>query len=750
MAKKAEATLLLKVKTTGAKALGGIKKGFQSIGKSAAVTFAATGALLATAISKFKVQELAINSVEAALKNQGLPVEELSNKYQKLASAIQKRTTAGDEEILQGLALVQGFAGQLEITEELTQSIVDFAAAQKIDLKSAFSLVGKSIGGPTNALARYGIEMDTSATNAQKMALITGKLTEKFGGQAAAAADGLGALDQLSNTFGDLFEVIGKELAPVIVFVAKKLKSFIEIVQENKQLVKFVAILGTVIGVLAGVAAGIAGTIAVFNPLTLAVVAVIAAVTALAITFEDDIVSMQTIAFGVFGAIEAFIVNFVKNATSMFGGLGDLLAGVFTFDMDQIKKGIADIGSAIDDTTNQIIGGFVKEEKARANHLVNIKALEEKNIKEIEAKKKISIGKVASVEKAKIIELQLAEKKAADKAAIDLEKNIKRSRDKIRAQIEADDKAFQEQQKAEQDQILADQEAEQAESAARTGEIINGALSGGFQGGAQAGVAALGEIFLPGFGGAIGQAFGLLTQSTDEFANTLNQMLSVEFIDNLHDNMIVLIETIVEKLPEIVQALIRSILAHSPQIAIALAKAVTDPEFIAALIKAIFQGFGEGVKLAVTSIKNEIQNALTFPFPPWLKTLKEIVQKISSIGGGGGGVIGKIGSAIGFNDGGIITRMAGGGVVDNTLISATPGEAILSQQAVADNPGAVNDLLQGRSPQGQGGGTVINLTVNGGMLGDEQSARQLAQAIDSELLKLRQGNESLAFDSAVV
>lgn len=50
---------------------------------------------------------------------------------------------------------------------------------------------------------------------------------------------------------------------------------------------------------------------------------------------------------------------------------------------------------------------------------------------------------------------------------------------------------------------------------------------------------------------------------------------------------------------------------------------------------------------------------------------------------------------------------------------------------------------------GGGGGTVV-INVYGGMLGNDSDAREFAVAVDRELLKLRQNNESTAFDSGVV
>ena len=77
----------------------------------------------------------------------------------------------------------------------------------------------------------------------------------------------------------------------------------------------------------------------------------------------------------------------------------------------------------------------------------------------------------------------------------------------------------------------------------------------------------------------------------------------------------------------------------------------------------------------------------------------------------------------------------------------TPGEFVVNRNDAQKNLGLLESI---NSDGSAGGGTVINLTVNGGLLGDDSSARELAKAIDEHLLQLRQNNESLAFDNDVV
>ena len=87
------------------------------------------------------------------------------------------------------------------------------------------------------------------------------------------------------------------------------------------------------------------------------------------------------------------------------------------------------------------------------------------------------------------------------------------------------------------------------------------------------------------------------------------------------------------------------------------------------------------------------------------------------------------------------TPMADGGIV-----KARPG-GMLAQIGEAGQDEAVIPL---DDSGGAGIGSSITIIVNGGMLGDENSAREFAIVVDEELLKLRQDNQSQAFDAVVV
>ncbi len=161
----------------------------------------------------YRVQERAIIGLTTALKNAGVYTGEYANHLQKLASEIQNYSNYADEAILKAQGVAQAFVGSIPITDELTKAVIDFAAAMDMDLEQAFTLVGKSIGSSTNALGRYGVELQKGMTDSQKMAAITKQLGDRYRGQAAQMAN---ASTQLKNSIGDLKEAIGRGLNPVL------------------------------------------------------------------------------------------------------------------------------------------------------------------------------------------------------------------------------------------------------------------------------------------------------------------------------------------------------------------------------------------------------------------------------------------------------------------------------------------------------------------------------------------------------
>ena len=161
------------------------------------------------------VQERAETKLSAAIQITGKSAEISLSKMKKLASGLQDVAKVGDEVTLSAMAMVQQLANlnERELTE-ITPLILDFAKGMRIDVVTAATLVGKTIGSTTNALTRYGIEIDTSADKTDKIAELITVMDNKFGGLAEQMGKTTEGIDiGLKNSLGDLREEMGRVIA---------------------------------------------------------------------------------------------------------------------------------------------------------------------------------------------------------------------------------------------------------------------------------------------------------------------------------------------------------------------------------------------------------------------------------------------------------------------------------------------------------------------------------------------------------
>lgn len=238
-----------KMGTSGQKAGSNFSKNFAQAAKGATKAVAAIGAAVAAiggvtlfkSIGLAREQEDAVNRLNTALKITGQFSKETSEELQAYASELQSVSKFGDEAILSAQGLIQSL-GKLdkEGLKGATQATLDLAAALKIDLNSAATLVGKAAAGNVSSFSRYGVSIKTGANNAETFANALTALNDKFGGAARGEIDTYGgAVQQASNSFGDLLEKVGdlvikqpiiikgiKSLGPIFDNLGKKVVEF--------------------------------------------------------------------------------------------------------------------------------------------------------------------------------------------------------------------------------------------------------------------------------------------------------------------------------------------------------------------------------------------------------------------------------------------------------------------------------------------------------------------------------------------
>lgn len=221
MAQK-KASLLVTLEDKASKGVSTLNTGFTKLASvvkvGAVAAFTAFSAALAISIKNAVVQENAVNELTEAMKNNGTFTAKARDEALEYAAALQKQTTFGDESIIVAqkqlvqLAKLEGYG-----LKKATKATLDLAAATGMDLKAAAQLVGKSLGSSTNALARYGVQVSGTVGSQERLNELVENAADLFGGSAAAQAKTFsGQMQQLKNRLGDIAEVIGIRLIPII------------------------------------------------------------------------------------------------------------------------------------------------------------------------------------------------------------------------------------------------------------------------------------------------------------------------------------------------------------------------------------------------------------------------------------------------------------------------------------------------------------------------------------------------------
>lgn len=183
------------------KKLGGLMAGAFSVG--AVLNFGRQ------AVQAYNEASLAGAKLSTALRGNEGAFRRLST----LASELQGKTLFDDDSTKSAM----GMLAQLGMTERQIRMLIpliqDFAQAQGLDLDSAAKLVAKSVGSSTNALARYGVQIEGTAGSMERAQSMADALNKMVGGQAEAAAGvGAASITQLTNAWGDFMEQVGRSM----------------------------------------------------------------------------------------------------------------------------------------------------------------------------------------------------------------------------------------------------------------------------------------------------------------------------------------------------------------------------------------------------------------------------------------------------------------------------------------------------------------------------------------------------------
>ena len=268
------------------KDMGRLEKKLTSVGKSLSMKLTAPlMALGAVSLNNADVQQQAEARLLTALKGRS----DVQQRLLTQASELQSRSILGDEVIIGQ----QAYLASLGMTEAQIGKVIEAAAqlsaATGMTLESAVKNLAKTFGGLTGELGESIPKLKEFTTEQLKNGEAVDFILENYKGFAETAAkEGLGAVKQLKNAWGDFLEQIGSTMLPAVNNLAQALSRAVGVLQSmsplSQKLIIAIGGIAAAIGPLSLAIGGVikmlpmmaAGFTAMLSPVGLVVAAILA------------------------------------------------------------------------------------------------------------------------------------------------------------------------------------------------------------------------------------------------------------------------------------------------------------------------------------------------------------------------------------------------------------------------------------------------------------------------------------------
>ncbi len=294
------------------KGLAGLEKKLTNVGKTLSMRLTAPlVALGAVSLKNADVQQQAESRLLNALKGRS----DVQQRLLTQASELQSRSVLGDEVIIGQ----QAYLASLGMTEEQIGKVIEasaqLSAATGMTLESAVKNLAKTFGGLTGELGESIPKLKEFTTEQLKNGEAVDFILQNYKGFAETASkEGLGAVKQLKNAWGDFTEQIGAVMIPAVNTLAKALSKVVAALQSMSPLTK------KVIVAIGGVAASIA-------PLSLAIGGVIKTLPMMASGFTALLSPVGLVVAAILALGAAFVyaknkqAELLESMTNEFEGL---------------------------------------------------------------------------------------------------------------------------------------------------------------------------------------------------------------------------------------------------------------------------------------------------------------------------------------------------------------------------------------------------------------------------------------------
>lgn len=294
------------------KDMGRLEKKLTAVGKSLSMKLTAPlVALGAVSLNNADVQQQAEARLLTALKGRS----DVQQRLLSQASELQSRSVLGDEVIIGQ----QAYLASLGMTEAQIGKVIEasaqLSAATGMTLESAVKNLAKTFGGLTGELGESIPKLKEFTTEQLKNGEAVDFILENYKGFAETAAkEGLGAVKQLKNSWGDFLEQIGSVMLPAVNNLAQALSRAVGVLQSMSPLSK------KLIVAIGGIAAAI-------GPLSLAIGGVIKMLPMMASGFTALLSPVGLVVAAILALGAAFVYaknkkdEMLENLTNEFEGL---------------------------------------------------------------------------------------------------------------------------------------------------------------------------------------------------------------------------------------------------------------------------------------------------------------------------------------------------------------------------------------------------------------------------------------------
>lgn len=173
------------------------------------------------AAKAFAADEKAARSLALALANTGNAFASI--EVEKFIGDLQRATGVVDDQLRPAFRNLLTATGSVKKSQEGLALALDIAAGTGKDLGAVSMALAKAYGGQTTALSRLGAGLSKATLASGDLDLITKELSQKFSGQALAAAEGYaGSMAKLTVASENAKEIIGKDLLDAMQLIAGK------------------------------------------------------------------------------------------------------------------------------------------------------------------------------------------------------------------------------------------------------------------------------------------------------------------------------------------------------------------------------------------------------------------------------------------------------------------------------------------------------------------------------------------------